>query len=1135
MLVCARCGRENPEDARFCSVCGAELAAPTGGVVEERKIVTVLFADVTGSTTLGERLDAEALKEVMGSFFEAMRAEIEAEGGTVEKFIGDAIMAAFGVPRVHEDDPARAMRAALRMHARLRTLNGELQQRHGVALELRIGINTGEVLAAVDPRPGEAMATGDAVNAAARLEQNAQPGQILVSERTALAARGFHFGEPQSLELRGKSQPLRALELHAEQPVAEGALSGASVPLVGRLRELDLLITTYQSVVAQGRPQLVTVYGEAGVGKSRLVGELLASLEAAAPTPLVVRGRCLAYGEGITFWALAELVKSWANVLDSASAEAAYARVVEAVQSTLEAARVPDASGLARVLAVSIGFEGGDEAPRSAHELRAETQLAWRSFFSALAAPAPAIVLVEDLHWADPALFELLEDVADRAVGPLLFLCTARPELTERRPTWGGGRRSFTSLAVAPLSPQESAQLADLLFAADAGSAERDAILARAEGNPFFLEEIIRARRSAPGAAEIPDTVQGALAARIDLLPAEEKTVLQAAAVVGRVFWPAVLAEVTSQESAPIDVLLDGLQDRDLVLGRLSSTMDGQRELIFKHALIRDVAYESLPRRDRVRIHAGVADWIEETFAERRGEIVELVGHHRAAAHKLAPSEDRRAAAFAAVVAAAESALRRSAYERALALGTQALELASRPLERARALEVVGLSAFPNFDGTLSWEALSEAADILVEHAPGERMRLATICGFAVMVPTRAQGLMRSSPTAAEVRPYLELGLEWAGDEDSEALVLLLAAEGYWEFGLADELDEHAAKRGQEAARRGREIAKRLGRPDLEAMSLDALSSGLNVRGLYGLAGDIDADRLELARHMHDPFEVTDCFYTAAWAALEVGRYREVLALCVELEARDLAVPPIGLRALAALANLALGRWDEALEDQRHVVEGRDDVAGPPPSFASPGYGVEALIRQAREDPAARDQLEHLRRWADAEYPRRWPLPQAAIAFARLGEFQTAHELLAQLGDRDVFRPRRLEALCAVIAEQEAWDEAEGVIAAAREHAQRARLLVLPLHADRLEGRLLFAREDPAGAVDALTRAARGFASHDARWEVAQTELVLGEALLALGRTDEGGEALSRSAAVFEELGVVRELARAHSRIAARG
>src|SRR5581483_1815291 len=252
------------------------------------------------------------------------------------------------------------------------------------------------------------------------------------------------------------------------------------------------------------------------------------------------------------------------------------------------------------------------------------------------------------------------------------------------------------------------------------------------------------------------------------------------------------------------------------------------------------------------------------------------------------------------------------------------------------------------------------------------------------------------------------------------------------------------------------------------------------------------------ARHMHDPFEVTDCFYTAAWAALEVGRYREVLALCVELEARDLAVPPIGLRALAALANLALGRWDEALEDQRHVVEGRDDVAGPPPSFASPGYGVEALIRQAREDPAARDQLEHLRRWADAEYPRRWPLPQAAIAFARLGEFQTAHELLAQLGDRDVFRPRRLEALCAVIAEQEAWDEAEGVIAAAREHAQRARLLVLPLHADRLEGRLLFAREDPAGAVDALTRAARGFASHDARWEAAQTELVLGEALLAV-------------------------------------
>src|SRR6266516_4894572 len=284
MVTCARCGRENPSDARFCNACGAELDAVRPATGEERKVVTVLFADVTGSTALGERLDAEALKEVMASFFEAMREEIEAEGGTVEKFIGDAVMAAFGVPRVHEDDPARALRAALRMRARLDDLNQELSGRHGVALELRTGVNTGEVLAVTEPRPGEALATGGAVNAAARLEQAARPGQVLVAERTARAARGFRFGPPEALDLRGKEEPLRAVELLAEQPVAEGALA-ARAPLVGRRRELELLAATYGRVVEEERPHLVTLYGEAGVGKSRLIGELLARLETDAPEP----------------------------------------------------------------------------------------------------------------------------------------------------------------------------------------------------------------------------------------------------------------------------------------------------------------------------------------------------------------------------------------------------------------------------------------------------------------------------------------------------------------------------------------------------------------------------------------------------------------------------------------------------------------------------------------------------------------------------------------------------------------------------------------------------------------------------------------------------------------------------------
>ena len=591
MVVCARCGRENPADARFCNACGTELEAARPATHEERKVVTVLFADVTGSTALGERLDAEGLKEVMAAFFEAMREEIEAEGGTVEKFIGDAVMAAFGVPRVHEDDPERALRAALRMRARLTALNEGLSARLGVELELRTGINTGEVMAVTDPRPGEALATGDAVNAAARLEQSARPGQVLVAERTAQAARGFHFGPPQALELRGKKEPLQAVELLAEQPVSEGTLA-AHMPLVGRSRELDLLSTTYRRVVDEKRPHLVTLYGEAGVGKSRLVGELLAQLESDTPPPSVIRGRCLAYGDGITYWPLAEMLKEQAHVLDTDSAEVARARVVSAAADVLAAADAEGSYEAAETLAASIGLAAADRGERSPHEVRAETSLAWRAFFSSLAAAVPTVVVVEDVHWADAAMLELLEEVADRATGALLLLCTARPELTTRRPTWGGMRRSFTGLVVEPLGGEESEQLVDSLIGGNgAHAAEREEILARAEGNPFFLEEIVRTLGSgAAGATKIPDTVQAALAARIDLLPHDEKRALQAAAVVGRVFWPGAVSDVAALEPVVIDELLDRLQDRDLILGRLSSAMSRQRELIFRHALVRDVA-----------------------------------------------------------------------------------------------------------------------------------------------------------------------------------------------------------------------------------------------------------------------------------------------------------------------------------------------------------------------------------------------------------------------------------------------------------------------------------------------------------------------------------------------------------------
>jgi hypothetical protein len=450
-------------------------------------------------------------------------------------------------------------------------------------------------------------------------------------------------------------------------------------------------------------------------------------------------------------------------------------------------------------------------------------------------------VLIEDVHWADAAVLELLEDVGNRAAGPLFFICTARPELTARRPTWGGGRRSFTGLAVEPLDSSESARLAELLLHGVVGERERAQIVERAEGNPFFLEEIVRTRAaSGPGADGLPDTVHAALAARIDLLPADEKRVLQSAAVVGRVFWPATVAEVGALDPGAVSELLDRLQNRDLVLGRLSSSMSGQRELIFKHALICEVAYESLPRRDRVRMHSDVAEWIERTYAGRRDEVVELIAHHRAAAHRAGPSGELRTAAFVALADAAEGAYARAGFERALSLATAALELAAVPLERARALETLGHAHFVTFDGLTAWESFREAADIVRSETPHDTARLADLCGFVAMLPTRGPGLMRAQPPAEEVAPYVELGLECAGEEDSEALARLLASRGYWDFGYGIDPADEGGEQGYASAQRARDIARRLERPDLELVAIDSLTAWLCVRGLYGLAEPIE-------------------------------------------------------------------------------------------------------------------------------------------------------------------------------------------------------------------------------------------------------------------------------------------------------
>ena len=617
--TCATCGEENLDTARFCVQCGAPLAVcvacgaglspdvrfcPACGTQvpesllpgEERKRVTVLFADLAGSTGLGEQLDPEHLKEVMDSFFQKMRAELEAEGGTVEKYIGDAVMAVFGVPAVHEDDATRALRAALRMRRALDRLNRSLEESHGIRLAMRTGVNTGEVVARTVPRPGQGLVTGDAVNVAARLEQRAESGQILVGERTARAARGLRLEPIGPLTLKGKEEPVVAYEVLDDEVTAPGSgrrgeTGRYRAPLVGRHEELRVLKSVFERSVSERRSHLVTVFGDAGVGKSRLVEEFGAWAQALPEPALAIGGRCLPYGEGVTYWPLAQILKGWAGVLDSDEPETALDRLRQAVGKLL--ADVPDVAEpeeLTAALAFTVGLRDPawpvEEDPR---EARAATHEAWRIFLSSLARPRPVVAVIEDIHWADPALLELLQELAEHSEGPLMFVCPARPELTARRPDWGGGRWNYSSLLLEPLSRGDAGDLLDLLLV-DAGEVPgslRARILERAGGNPFFLEEIVlHLMQEHPGPeienVQIPDTVQGVLAARMDLLPASEKRVLQTASVVGRTFWNGAVASILDGEDRPqdLDDILWRLEDRGLVHARIGSTIVGRTRVL---------------------------------------------------------------------------------------------------------------------------------------------------------------------------------------------------------------------------------------------------------------------------------------------------------------------------------------------------------------------------------------------------------------------------------------------------------------------------------------------------------------------------------------------------------------------------
>jgi class 3 adenylate cyclase/tetratricopeptide (TPR) repeat protein len=924
---------------------------------EERRVVTVLFADMTGSTDLADRMDPEEVRLLMAGYFGAMAQAIHRHGGTIEKFIGDAVMAIFGMPAAHEDDPERAVRAALEMLDALKRFNEQrlAEDPQAPPVQIRIGINTGEVVAASGASDGgQFLITGDAVNVAARLQQQAQPGTILVGSRTYRSTHGAIVYQPLSpIEVKGKPRPLRvwqaidAVEDQAAPPTQHlRGIEGLPSPFIGRVPELALLDAVYERVIGERRPHLVTLLGTPGVGKSRLVREWNDRLRqqstreedalhdgARSPqAPLWLEGRCPPYGAGITYWPLAEILRCFCGFVEGDTPPQASERLLQKIQEVLDGGQQSEhISWIARQLGFTIGLEVGEgeqmRPSANSNEQRESLFRAWRVFFESLARRQPLLIFIDDIHWANEALLDLLEYLTQRVSdAPLLLLCPARPELLDKRSGWGGGKRNFTTITLEPLSPEQSHELIDALLSPDGlPPALRSSILAKAEGNPFFVEEIIRMLidlgilvckdrcwqvvNQDPGSTysdllsfSIPDSIQGVLAARIDLLSPTEKRVLQHAAVAGRMFWKGALANL-AQEISPeaLELALESLIRKDFLLENERPTgilIERDVQYGFKHVLVRDVAYASIPRARRAREHARMGEWLERIAAGRVEEFIELLAYHyhqaivawaqtasgQALARRPARAQaqaDLRQKAIEYLTLAGNDAMGKYAANQAVRHYTAALDLLngseSAHSQRARLHERLARAYFVLSDGDSCWEHYQQALDELRDAPALER---AHIYQHLTMVGTRWHGWFKQPPDLQLIRQYLDAGLALLKDQPEVVeLALLLASEAFWYMQAysSQQLGESAIEYAIASAERAASIAERLHHPVHLSEVLDALS------GVYGNVSDyrafleVQKRRLALVDRIKDRAEIFDIYFTASRAYFQLSDYPQAL------------------------------------------------------------------------------------------------------------------------------------------------------------------------------------------------------------------------------------------------------------------
>ena len=1131
MVACRTCGADNPPGARFCNGCGSPLAAPVAPVPEERKVVTALFSDLVGFTATSESADPEDIDRMLTVYFAVARSQIEAHGGVVEKFIGDAVVGVFGVPAAHEDDPERAVRAALRIcedAERLQTLGG-------APLRLRVGINTGEALVrlGVVPGSGGRFLAGDAINTASRIQSAAPEMGVAVGLGTYEATKAvFDYAELEPAKLKGKTEPVRMFHARSLRARLGVDLTRShDSPYIGREIDLALLKGLFDKTVAANSVQLVTVIGEPGIGKSRIVAELGAYVDDRPGFVTWRQGRCLPYGEGITFWALGEVVKAQAGILESDTVEVATGKLDSALPEGAERAWFRQ-----RLLPL-LGIEAGSQAERD------EQFTAWRRFLEHLAADRPTVLVFEDLHWADEAMLAFLEHLAEQAEDvPLLIIGTARPELHERHPDYAARLRNANQINLTPLTTEETARfVAGLLETTVLPVELARPILERAEGNPLYVEEFVRLLQdrdllvrtddgwqlTADAQVPMPGSIGALIAARLDTLPPERKSLLADAAVMGKVFWAGAVAAMGEREVGEVTETLRELVRKELVRPARHSSMAGEVEYAFWHVLARDVAYSQLPRASRAARHVAAARWIESMAPGRVEDLADVLAYHYATALDLARAAGQTERA--AEVEAPALRFLSLAGERALGLNTaaalahleRALHLAppGHP-ERPAALARFGAAAFQAGRSAEAAAALEEAIASLsakrdipaTARAMGALSVVATNLGDPRQWTLPAQALALLEPIGpspnlvgaltevvraealqgrlAEAVLYAERAIAIAAELGLPRPARAIGYLGTARFGLGDprSLDDFRdaielatqAGQGREVALFHNNLGVALWGFEGPAASLEVIREGIayaETRGLTEMLQTLTTGTIDVLVDMGE-FDKALRVATELTPRLEASGDLSDLKLVIAVQARILVIRGEAAEALELL---------ERLEATARELTSPDDVVL---SLGSAALGRVALGQN--DDAAALLAEVAILRGASDLVNLPHLFPAMARAALQIGDAELAVQLAGGVAPRYPYAEHALVAANAALA------EAQGDLpTASATYADAAgrweRLGVLPEQGFSLlgEGRCLVGLGRPTDAVPVLNRARVIFERLLAAPALAETDALL--------------------------------------------